>query len=718
MLKAQTGLVLVLLGVVILCSGCPYAPAPDYQNALIVSPQELDFGTTASTKTFTVKKVWSSRPIPPFQVSADKGWISVSPTSGTSSGPFDPVTITVTINRSLMGAGINTGVITVAAPGVIPRYVTVNARIPVSVDFRANPTTAYDGDVISFTDLSVEYSTSKAITSWLWEFGDGETSTEQNPTHVYVTPGVYSVRLTVSTGTYTIGRTKENYITINKSAPTAEFSGNPRTVYDGDSVQFTDLSLPGKTPINQWEWNFGDGNTSTQQNPLHVYLLQQASAQYQYFTVSLKVTAQDSKEDTTTKIDYILVRAKPPKADFVGSPTTVDSGGTVQFTDLSDPGSSPITEWEWNFGDGTSGLERFSQNPAHIYHATSQYQQKFTVSLTVRSEHGQNTKTRIDYITVNPASRRGAASLPTDTDNAEMATAFYSIAYPWDSPAKWFLVGEPVFLANQSNVGKLPVSFLWDLGDGTVSTEVSPVHVYLTPSIAAPIVPKLTLLTREASSTYQDTHGMYIFSSTPLDNYLNSSKEGYANELGQLTTVKNDEGELSQWTFISQIWHGEEAGSSDVALRHKIVVAVPQAISSTSGIVVVRPGVCSSVPASEALGVANHLGKIVALVYCAENQPSSTLAGVTTLVRSMDAIQEMLGAKAPSSFALVGEANTGWWTWLAAATDKRVSAVNPVPSGEPPADIDDIAIYFDRLAVLRPASAPQSMEEILTDGQK
>jgi PKD repeat protein len=165
---------------------------------------------------------------------------------------------------------------------------------------------------VSFTDLSTG-----APTSWSWDFGDGNTSTAQNPSHTYDTPGTYTVSLTAtnSFGSDTVD--KVDYITVNTPPPppTADFSGTP-TLGDAPlSVSFTDLSTGAPT---SWSWDFGDGNTSTAQNPSHTYANSGA------YTVSLTVS-NGGGSDTVDKVDYITVNAPPPNPLYI----SLASSGTV-----------------------------------------------------------------------------------------------------------------------------------------------------------------------------------------------------------------------------------------------------------------------------------------------------------------------------------------------------------------------------------------------------
>lgn len=173
---------------------------------------------------------------------------------------------------------------------------TIALCYPPEADFSGTPTSIFTGQSVSFTDLS-----SQNPTSWSWDFGDGNNSTQQNPSHTYTAPGVYTVSLTASNADGSGTETKVDYITVvNPTAPTADFSGTPTTVTVGGSVDFTDLSTG--VPSG-WNWTFTGGtpSTSTAQNPTGITY--NATGLYQ---VSLTATNAYGN-DTETKTAYIEV---------------------------------------------------------------------------------------------------------------------------------------------------------------------------------------------------------------------------------------------------------------------------------------------------------------------------------------------------------------------------------------------------------------------------
>jgi PKD repeat protein len=257
-----------------------------------------------------------------------------------------------------------------------------------TAEFSGTPTSGEAPLAVQFTDESAPGSS--PITSWSWTFGDGGTSTAQNPSHTYASAGSYTVSLAVQTSVGSDTVTKSAYISVFV-LPTADFSGSPQSGATPLAVLFTDQSDPGSSPITSWSWTFGDGGTSTAQNPSHTYTDPGS------YTVRL-IVGSSAGSDTLSRAGYIATCA-PPVADFSAEPTGGLGPLTVQFTDQSSAGSSPITSWSWSFGDGGTSTD---QNPSHIYLLPGSY----TVSLTVGTACSDGTATKPDYITVSGLSRR------------------------------------------------------------------------------------------------------------------------------------------------------------------------------------------------------------------------------------------------------------------------------------------------------------------------
>lgn len=165
-----------------------------------------------------------------------------------------------------------------------------------TANFSASPTTTTTGTNIAFTDSSTG-----SPTTWAWTFGDGGTSSSQNPIHPYGSPGTYTVALTATNASGSNTLTKTNYITINAPAPVADFTGNPTNITVGSSVLFTDTSTGGPTA---WLWTFGTGQGTSTSGPTVSHAYNTAGT----YTVSLTVTGPGGS-NSITKTNYIVVSA-------------------------------------------------------------------------------------------------------------------------------------------------------------------------------------------------------------------------------------------------------------------------------------------------------------------------------------------------------------------------------------------------------------------------
>src|SRR3954467_1818981 len=105
---------------------------------------------------------------------------------------------------------------------------------------------------VAFTDLSTN-----TPTSWAWDFGDGGTSTVQNPTHTYATPGTYTVKLSTKTDKGCISDTSSKQVIINP-LPSAKFGFSAPDCISKD-ITFSDSSIANAGNITLWKWDLGDG---------------------------------------------------------------------------------------------------------------------------------------------------------------------------------------------------------------------------------------------------------------------------------------------------------------------------------------------------------------------------------------------------------------------------------------------------------------------------
>ncbi len=244
------------------------------------------------------------------------------------------------------------------------------------------------GESMQFFDLSQPdpQDTSATIIIWYWDFGDGNTSDQQHPLHLFQSPGNHLVKLRVETDAG-CSRETEKTVFVYPLPRAAFLTASGCT---GIAVPFTDHSY---YPIDEgvaWEWNFGDPasgnlNFSSLKSPLHSYL---NPGTYQ---VRLIVTTAAGCHDTVQQEVEIF---EAPEADFTF--TQACEGQPIQFTDISPlPPWHPVLGWEWDFGDGSPVSSQ--QHPVHTYAQWGSYPVTMTMKTfrcTVKKVMPVNTDPR------------------------------------------------------------------------------------------------------------------------------------------------------------------------------------------------------------------------------------------------------------------------------------------------------------------------------------
>jgi PKD repeat protein len=249
--------------------------------------------------------------------------------------------------------------------------------------------------------------------SWFWDFGDGQTSTEQNPTHTYAEGGVYDVLLTVESPECGVITTVYHICVgegggVGANCQAFFFFEQP----DVDNLlffQFIDFSLTGTG--DTWIWDFGDGQTSTEQNPTHTY------AEAGIYTVTLSVIDGDCNSTVSIIVNagenywYGDLACRAWFLPIITSPTY-----EVFFINLS---SADAIAFIWDFGDGTSSTDPLA---FHTYPGPGIY----TVTLTTTSADGcTNTFTTIINLTEGEGgfTSNPSFSLVSDTEEVvELST--------------------------------------------------------------------------------------------------------------------------------------------------------------------------------------------------------------------------------------------------------------------------------------------------------
>jgi Zn-dependent metalloprotease len=311
--------------------------------------------------------------------------------------------------------------------------------------------------------------------TYLWDFGDGATSTEANPVHTYTEEGYYTVTLSVDGGDCGSGTiTKEDYIkispsfvcpfnmghnqTINKEGCVGVFydSGGPNGNYPPNSNSTLIIHSPGATgirlTIEEFDIEPGSGS-SCNYDYIEFHDGNSASAPLINNTRYCNTTGNPGTITSTGEYITIFFHSDPgvelagykiifeclglptsPIAKFTVNTETTCTG-LVEFTDKS---NNAPDEWLWDFGDGTTSDE---QNPVHQYAEVGTY----TVSLTVTNEFGTDNIQKADFITFE------ILEAPEIDDIILCSDAAFEITLNWEGTAHWYediTDEEPIYIGN------------------------------------------------------------------------------------------------------------------------------------------------------------------------------------------------------------------------------------------------------------------------------
>lgn len=290
--------------------------------------------------------------------------------------------------------------------------------------------------VTGFTDYSTTQGTGAIIDSWLWDFGDGDTSYVQNPNHVFNNAGVLLVTLTITTNqgcSVSITDTALVY-----SIPEPAFA--PLLGCSGIPLQFSDHTTNILGDIDTWQWDFNDpyssSNFSSLQSPIHTF------DSTGYYWVQLTSTSEYGCTATDSASVYIR-----PSPDVEFSYTDACDGNPVYFiNETIDP--LGIYQLYWDFGNGNIFT---IDNPIFTFDSAGVY----PVTLHIQSINGCIVE-YTEYVQVFPLP---VADFIVTPICVLVPYTFYDVSY--------------------TNAGDTISSWEWDFGDGSAnSTDQNPVHVY------------------------------------------------------------------------------------------------------------------------------------------------------------------------------------------------------------------------------------------------
>ncbi len=387
-------------------------------------------------------------------------------------------------------------------------YITVFAN-PIAA-FTCPDNAGCKSFTVNFQDISTPGSA--AITSWLWDFGDGQLSMQQNPNHTYSNSGVYDVTLIVTDANGCTGQISiPDYVTV-VNQPTVNFTASPLTsCFFPVNVTFNNNSSGVGTLT--FVWDFGDGTTSSVVNPTHTYTSAGS------FTVTLTCTNNYGCVKEKIKTNYINIINVI--SGFTYTQTSGCNSASVNFTNTTTPAPSSCT---WNFGDGTTGT---GINPTHTYGASGTY----SVTMTVTASGCTEVVIMPVTVVVNPLPVANFTASPTSTCVVPMAVNF-----------------------TNSSTGA--TTYNWDFGDGNVSTATNPTHIYNSPGNYT--VTLTAISAAGCSSTYTCTNCIQI--TEPIANFFADVTAGCID-----LTVNFTDSSSSLWPITSYYWDFGDGTTSNLA---------------------------------------------------------------------------------------------------------------------------------------------------------
>ncbi len=356
---------------------CPSDDVRFVSSGYTVAPAPPQVSLTASTTDVRVNQVvdfsatvtpGAGSPHAPTWTFGDGATAAGSTVSHTF-GQAGTYTVTTTVTDDLGSSASATATIDVKPAAPVAK-------------FTFSPSDPTVGQTITFTDQST---VPQPPATRQWEFGDGSTSTETNPSHTYASAGLKTVKLTLTDGSGQTA-TRISFVQVREvgsappsdtTPPTATFSIGTTAPRPGQEVSFTDTSTD-NTGVVAWAWDFGDGQTSTSQNPKHAF------ANAGTYTVNLTVADAAGLQATATKTVKVAQQSSPagsnakPQALFIAEPTLTEVGEPIRFTDQSTDDRG-IASWSWTFGDGEASQAR---NPSHTYTEPGSYRVRLVVTDT------------------------------------------------------------------------------------------------------------------------------------------------------------------------------------------------------------------------------------------------------------------------------------------------------------------------------------------------
>ena len=462
-------------------------------------PLTVNFTIPPTANNNTPIDVCLGQPTPIINVPVGQTWTNSNPGIGLPASGVGPI-------NSFIPTAVGPAIITYTNDCGI-NNTTINVLPTLTASFTSSTIQngVCLGTPITFTDNS------PVATGWLWDFGDGNTSNQQNPTHVYAAPGTYNVQLTVSNANDCPGVITQ--VVIVHPLPVPAFVVNPACPNSNVTINNTSNIASGNI-FYQWTMTGATPNSSTQTNPTFTY------ASGGVYTIDLTVTSDQgcvSALSQNINIPYMPI----PNFSF----TNECFGVPNSFTDLTTVQGGTITGWTWVWGDGDP--VGTAQNPTHLYANPGIYQ-----------------------VTLIPTTNAGCTG-PSITLNVEvyqLPTAAFNVGNVCHGQATQF-----------NNTSLLGNQYLWDFGDGNNSNAQNPTHTYNTPNTY-----NVTLTVTSANGCVNTVNQNITVYPNPIANF------SFLNECLDTPMQFTDQSTIPQGNIVLWVWDfGDNTSSTQQSPQHQ-----------------------------------------------------------------------------------------------------------------------------------------------------
>lgn len=378
-------------------------------------------------------------------------------------------------------------------------------------------------DMLTFTFYDESYTMpGSTIDNRVWDFGDGITSSEQNPMHTYAEPGLYNVCLMISNNDSSCNSI--HCIPVNAGSTNPGYCENYFWYYTdstGTAASYTFEGWAANGQADSWTWDFGDGTTGSGQAVTHTF----ADPNMSYLVcLTTTGTGPDSLPCTAVSCQEVFNYIPSPCENYFWY--SADSTGTgYVFEGWAMNGQ--IDSWWWDFGDGTTAS---GQSVTHTFAASNT---AYNVCLTTSGIGPDGTAC------TSISCQEVYIYVPSPCES-------YFWYYPDSTGTSYVFEGWA--MNNQID------SWNWDFGDGSTASGQTVIHSFTDPSAIHPVCLTTTGTSNGETCSYTSCQEVFIYIPSPCESYFwyypdSSGTAGYTFQGWAMNGTSNNQIESWVWDF-------------------------------------------------------------------------------------------------------------------------------------------------------------------------